>query len=173
MVPNLEQIREVASKDQFLNEIKVFLDNLAQQDKSKALYVVKNLFFAPETHPRVRYMIADRLGRLGSRQLFQQLLSYFILRKFPDTLALITALRAFGDPEAVPALSEYYPNATYRECMEIMEAIANSRSPETMEFLSQIYNQQISYAQNFDANEHEEIRQRASALMGKSMMRFD
>lgn len=173
MVPNLEQIREVASKDQYLNEIKIFLDNLAQQDKSKALYLIKNLFFAPETHPRIRYMIADKMGRLGSRQLFQQLLSYFILRKFPDTLSLITALRSFGDPDAVPALSEYYPQANYRECLEIMEAIANSRSPETMEFLSQIYNQQISYTQDFEAHEQEEIRQRASALMGKSMMRFD
>lgn len=173
MIPNFERIREVAAKDSFVNEIKVFLDNLAAQDRSKALYVAKNLFFAPETHPRVRYVIAERLGKLGPRQLFQQLLSYFILKKFPDTLSLIAALRSFADPEAVPALAEYYKDATYKECLEIISAVANSQSPETVEFLSSIYNEQVEYALKLLPAELLEIRQRASSALGKSIMRFD
>lgn len=173
MIPNFERIREVAAKDTFVNEIKVFLDNLTAQDRSKALYVAKNLFFAPETHPRVRYVIAERLGKLGPRQLFQQLLSYFILKKFPDTLSLIAALRSFADPEAVPALAEYYKDATYKECLEIISAVANSQSPETVEFLSSIYNEQVEYTLKLLPAELLEIRQRASSALGKSIMRFD
>lgn len=173
MIPNLDRIREVAAKDAYVNEIRVFLENLATQDKAKALYVAKALFFAPETHPRVRYAIAEKMGKLGPRQLFQQLLSYFILKKFPDTLALLAALRSFADPEAVPALAEYYREGSYRECLEIIDAVANSQSPETVEFLSRIYNEQIEYAQSFDASELLEIRNRASSALGKSIMRFD
>lgn len=173
MVPNIERILEVASKDQFVNEIKVFLDNLATQDRAKALYVAKTLFFAPETHPRVRYVVAERLGKLGPKTLFQQLLSYFILKKFPDTLSLIAALRSYGDPDAVPALSEYYVHGSVRECLDIIDAVAASRSPETVEFLSKIYNEQIEYTQPMDAEERERIRQRASSAMGKNILRFD
>lgn len=173
MIPNLDRIREVASKDQFIEEIRVFLDNLATQSKSKALHVARNLFFAPETHPRVRYMIAERLGKLGSKQLFQQLLSYFILHKFPDTLSLIAAIRSFADPEALPALADYFTQANYRECLEIIEAIARTRAPETVELLSKIYNEQIEYAFEASPEELEALRQKASAAMGKNIMRFD
>ncbi|HEY9841114.1 MAG: hypothetical protein ACAI44_39640 [Candidatus Sericytochromatia bacterium] len=173
MIPNFDRIREVAAKDTYINEIKVFLDNLSIQDRSKALYLAKNLFFAPETHPRVRYVIAEKLGKLGPRQLFQQLLSYFILKKFPDTLSLIAALRSFADAEAVPALAEYYCEANYRECLEIIDAVAMSQSPETVEFLSRIYNEQIAYARALEPAELLEIRQRASSALGKSIMRFD
>lgn len=173
MIPNFERLREVAAKDTYISEIKTFLDNLAAQDRSKALYVAKNLFFAPETHPRVRYVIAERLGKLGPRQLFQQLLSYFILKKFPDTLSLIAALRSFADAEAVPALAEYYREASFRECLEIIGAVANSQSPETVEFLSSIYNEQVQYVQPLKPEELLEIRQRASSALGKSIMRFD
>ncbi len=173
MIPNLDRLREVAAKDAYVNEIRVFLDNLTNQDRSKALYVAKTLFFAPETHPRVRYAIAGRLGKLGPRQLFQQLLSYFILKKFPDTLSLIEALRGFADPEAVPALAEYYQEGTYRECLVIIDAVAQSQSPETVEFLSRVYNEQVDYIQKMDESEMLEIRQRASSALGKSIMRFD
>lgn len=173
MIPNLDRIREVASKDSFVNEIKVFLDNLALQDRAKALYVAKNLFFAPETHPRVRHQIASRLGKLGPRQLFQQLLSYFILKKFPDTLSLIAALASFSDAEALPALAEYYPHGTYRECLEIIDAVAITAAPETVELLSRIYNEQVEYTYKLDAAELQEIRQRASSALGKNIMRFD
>jgi hypothetical protein len=173
VIPNLERIREVATKDSYVNEIKVFLENLSTQDRSKALYLAKTLFFAPETHPRVRYVVAERLGKLGPKQLFQQMLSYFILKKFPDTLSLIAALRAFADPEAVPALAEYYREASYRECLDIIDAVGSTQAPETVEFLSRIYNEQIDYVQSFDAVELLEIRQRASSALGKSIMRFD
>lgn len=173
MIPNLDRIREIAAKDTYVSEIRAFLDNLATQDRSKALYVAKTLFFAPETHPRVRHSVASRLGKLGPKQLFQQLLSYFILKKFPDTLSLIAALRSFGDPEAVPALAEYYREGTYRECLEIIDAVAMSQSPETVEFLSRVYNEQVEYTQKLDPDEMLEIRQRASSALGKSIMRFE
>ncbi len=173
MIHNIERIREVASKDNYVGEIRQFIDNLIQQDRNKALYLVKTLFFAPETHPRVRYVVAERLGKLGSKQVFQQLLSYFILKKFPDTLSLIAALRSFADPEAVPALAEYYREASYKECLDIIDAVAGTQAPETVEFLSQIYNEQVEYVQKFEASEMLEIRQRASSALGKSIMRFD
>lgn len=173
MIPNLDRIREVASKDQFVNEIKVFLANLATQDKNKALYVARSLFFAPETHPRVRYMVAETLGKLGQKQLFQQLLSHFILRKFPDTRALIAALRSFSDPEALPALADYYTQAQYRECLEIIEAVAKIQAPETVELLSKIYNEQIKYAFEPSPEELDTMRQKASQAMGKNIMHFD
>jgi len=172
MIPNIEQIRETASKDKFIDEIRIFVDSLISQNKSKALFVVRTLFFAPETHPRVRYVIAERIGKVGSRQLFQQLLSYFILKKFPDTLSLIAALKSYADAEALPALSEYYPEANYRECLEIIDAVTLTQAPETVEFLSQIYNEQIQYQQSFEPQELENLRQRASAAMGKNIMRF-
>ncbi|PKL77556.1 MAG: hypothetical protein CVV27_05135 [Candidatus Melainabacteria bacterium HGW-Melainabacteria-1] len=173
MIPNLDRIREVAAKDAYVGEIRVFLENLSIQDRSKALYLAKALFFAPETHPKVRYVIGERLGKLGPRQLFQQLLSYFILKKFPDTLSLIAALRSFADPDAVPALSEYYREGSYRECLEIITAVAHTQSPETVEFLSRIYNEQVDYLQPLSPQELVEIRQRASSALGKSIMRFD
>ena len=57
--------------------------------------------------------------------MFQQLLSYFILRKFPDTIALIVALKSFSDPECAPALIAYYPQATFRESLEIIDDYAH------------------------------------------------
>lgn len=173
MIKNIEQIRSVASKDQFMNEIKVFIENLITQDKSKALYLVRTLFFAPETHPRVRHMIAQYLGKLGQKQLFQQLLSYFILRKFPDNLSLLAAIGSFKDPEAMPALVEYYTQGNFRECREILRIATQVRAPETVEFLSQIYNEQIEYKDAFDAQELQELRQLASEAMGKNIMRFE
>lgn len=173
MMHYIEQIRELASKDQYLNEIKAFIDNLISHDKLKALQLARTLFFAPETHPRVRYVIAERLGKVGSHQLFQQLLSYFILKKFPDTLSLLAALKSYADAEALPALSAYYPEGNYRECLEIIDTLAHTQAPETVELLSQIYNEQIDYQQTFEAQELENIRQRASVAMGKQIMRFD
>ncbi|PIQ27584.1 hypothetical protein COW36_16385 [bacterium (Candidatus Blackallbacteria) CG17_big_fil_post_rev_8_21_14_2_50_48_46] len=173
MIDNLDQIREVAQKDTFINEITVFVDNLIAQDKTKALYLLKQLFFAPEIHPRVRYMLAQRLGKMGPIQLFQQLLSYFILRKFPDTLSLISALRSFNQPEAVPALVDYYPHASYREQLEIIETLAQVSAPETVEFLSQIFNDQIEYANALEPEQREEIRQNASSALSRKIMRFD
>lgn len=173
MISNIDNIREVASRDQYITEIKVFTDSLMAQDKTKALYLIKTLFFAPETHPRVRYVIAERMGKVGQKQMFQQLLSYFILRKFPDTVALIAAIKSFGDPESAPALMAYYPEASYRECLEIIDALSTSQSPDSLEFLSRIYNEQMEYQQSFDREEMEAIRQRATLAMGKGIMRFD
>jgi hypothetical protein len=173
MIDNLDKIKEVAQKDLFINEIAVFVENLIAQDKVKALYLLKNLFFAPEIHPRVRYMLAQHLGKIGPIQLFQQLLSYFILNKFPDTLSLIAALRSFGHIDAVPALMDYYPNASFREQLEIIDSLAHIAAPETVEFLSQIYNEQIDYAHTLDASERNEIRHRASSALSKKIMRFD
>lgn len=173
MIDNLDKIKEVAQKDAFINEIAVFVDNLIEQDKVKALYLLKNLFFAPEIHPRVRYMLAQRIGKIGPVQLFQQLLSYFILNKFPDTLSVIAALRSFGHPDAVPALIDYYPQANYREQLEIIETLAHVSAPETIEFLSLIYNEQVTYARPPEKAELDEIRHRASSAMSKKIMRFD
>ena len=78
--------------------------------------------------------------------------------------------RQLGLGAAVTALAEYYREGTYRECLEIIDAVANSQSPETVEFLSRIYNEQLEYAQNFDAAELLEIRQRASSALGKSIV---
>jgi len=173
MIDNLDKIKEVAQKDAFINEISVFVDNLIDQDKVKALYLLKNLFFAPEIHPRVRYMLAQRIGKIGPLQLFQQLLSYFILNKFPDTLSVIAALRSFGNADAVPALIDYYPQANYREQLEIIETLAHVSAPETIEFLSQIYNEQVAYAHPPDKKELDEIRHKASSALSKKIMRFD
>ncbi len=173
MISNIDNIREVASKDQYITEIKVFTDSLIGQDKAKALFLVKTLFFAPETHPKVRYIIAERMGKVGQKQLFQQLLSYFILRKFPDTVSLIAALKSFGDPESAPALIAYYPQATFNESLEIIDALSTSQSPESLEFLSGVYNEQVEQNPEFSRSEIEEIRQQATLAMGKGMMRFD
>ena len=173
MIDNIDQIRNVASKDQFIQEISVFVDNLIAQNKQKALHVIRTLFFAPETHPRVRYMIAERMGKVAPKQLFQQLLSYFILRKFPDLLSLLAAIKSFKDPEAMAALTAYYPEGNYKECREILQIAALAPAPETVEFLSQIYNEQLEYSQELTLQEREELRHMASAAMGKSIMRFD
>lgn len=173
MIDNLDQIREVAQKDTFLEQIRIFVDQLIQQDKIKALYLLKQLFFAPEIHPRVRFMLAQRLGQIGPHQLFQQLLSYYILRKFPDTLSLIAALRSFNRAEAVPALIDHYPEATYREQLEIIETLAQVSAPETIEFLSRIFNEQVNYQHPLDTEQYEEIRQRASSALSRKIMRFE
>ena len=67
----------------------------------------------------------------------------------------------------------YYPEASFRECLEIIDALSTSQSPDSLEFLSRVYNEQMEYQQNFDAQELEEIRQRATLAMGKGIMRFD
>jgi hypothetical protein len=173
MIPNLDKIRQVAEKDGYAKEIGTFIDSLSSQDVSKALYVARTLFFAPETHPRVRYTIGERLGKLGNHQLFTQILSYFILQSFPDRMALISSLRSFGNREAIPALIEYYPLASYRECLEIIEALATIQAPEAVEFLSSIYNEQVNYRDSYSPKEIETIRERSSSALSRTLMRFD
>lgn len=173
MVEGIDQIRAVAQRDTSLEQIRIFVDQLIQQDKVKALSVVKQLFFAPETHPQVRFMLAQRLGQIAPHQLFQQLLSYYILRKFPDTLSLIAALRSFKHAEAIPALIDHYPEATYREQLEIIEALAQISAPQTVEFLSRIFNNQINYQQSLSTEQLEEIRQRASSALSRKIMRIE
>jgi hypothetical protein len=173
MAEHFEQIQLAAQKDGQIEDIVDFIDHLIQHNKQNALYILKKLFFAPETHPRVRYTLAGRLGALAPYQVFQQLLSYFILHKFPDTLALIAALRSFDRPDILPALMDYYPQATYREQLEIIEALAQISAPETVEFLSQIFNEQIQYRQEVSSEHIYEIRQRASSALSKKIMRFD
>lgn len=173
MVEHFDQIRTAAQKDAQIEEVVNFIDYLTQNNKQNALYLLKKLFFAPETHPRVRYVLAGRLGKLAPYQLFQQLLSYFILHKFPDTVALIAALRSFNRSDALPALIDYYPQATYREQLEIIDTLAQISAPETVEFLSRIFNEQIQYQAEIPAEHQHELRQRASSALSKKIMRFD
>lgn len=173
MIEHFEQIRVAAQKEAQIDEITSFLDYLTLHNKQNALYVLKKLFFSPETHPRVRYMLAGRLGGLAPYELFQQLLSYFILHKFPDTLALIAALRGFRRSDVLPALIDYYPRASYREHLEIIETLAQISAPETVEFLSRIFNEQIQYSLELLPEQLYEIRQRASSALSKKIMRFD
>lgn len=173
MIQNIEQIKEVAQKETFASEISVFISNLIAQDQEKALYVAKTLFFSPEIHPQVRYKIGTVLGRFKNPQIFNQILSHFILRNFPDRMALICALKSFANMESVPALKEYYREASYREKLEIIDALAAVQTPETVEFLSQIYNQQIEYVVAPEEDELPVLRDRASSALSKNIMRFD
>jgi len=173
MIDNLEQIKSVAQKDTFANEISIFIKNMLSQDMDKALHIAKSLFFSPETHPRVRYGIGELMGSFKNPQIFNQILSYFILKNFPDRMALICSLKSFANLESVPALEAYYKEASHRERLEIIDALAAVQSPDTIEFLSQIHNQQIEYLREPEPDELPEIRDRASSALSKNIMRFD
>lgn len=168
-----EHIQQVASQESYAHEINVFLNNLWHKDTTQAFQIAKNLFFAPETHAKVRYRIAELLGKSNNQTLFNQLLSYLILRTFFDPIALIAALKSFANPTAVPSLVQYYRSyASFEECLEVIDAVASVQAPETIEFLSQVYNEQMAYATPFEPGQMQQIREQASAALSRQIMRF-
>lgn len=170
----LEQIQQVACQAAYASEIKVFLKNLWHKDSQQALHIAKTLFFAEETHPQVRYQVANTLGKSNNQTLFNQLLSYLILRNFFDPLALIAALKGFANPTAVASLVQHYRSyATFEECLEIIDAVAAVQSPETIEFLSQVYNHQLVPSSPLQPTDMKQIRECASSALSRQLMRLD
>ena len=85
-------------------------------------------------------LIARELAKFRNYQFFYQTLSSFILGS-GDRRSLIRALHSFANPEAVPALIDYYRSkANSEEKLEIVEALGAIDAVESLEFLSRIYN---------------------------------
>lgn len=171
----LEKLKELASEARYGKQIVDIIYKLKGHDTQAAISLTKTIFFSTETHPEVRYALATLLGNVVSQQqVFNQVLSYFILKTFPDQRSLIRALKSFANPDAVPSLIQYYTTeASLEERLDIIETLAAIQTPEAVEFLSQIYNRQVHYEDELAPEDHHRIRERASSTLSRHLMRLD
>ena len=138
---HLEELEEAVSHREYKDRVGMIFQRFQDYDPQEVQQLITRLFFNPQTHPEVRYAIARELERFKSYQFYYQALSAFVLR-WRDQRALIRALRSFGNPEAVPALIQYYRNgATPEEKIEVVEALGAIDVLESLTFLSRVYNE--------------------------------
>lgn len=174
MDEKIQKLKDAATNEEFADKIVRIINQLKIEDNQTAFFIVKTLFFEETTHHHVRYEIAKIVDNFYSQQFFNQVLSYFILKNFSDRISIIRALKSFAKAESVPSLIQFYKeSATWPERLEVIDTLAAIPAPETIEFLSQIYNQQIHYQDNADETMIASIRERASSAMSKQLMRFN
>ncbi|MGV3527036.1 MAG: HEAT repeat domain-containing protein [Candidatus Sericytochromatia bacterium] len=137
---NVQELEQAVRQADFQHRVGQLFQKLQSQDTREVQRLITRLFFQPETHPDVRYAMARELARFRNYQFFFQTLSSFILGA-QDRRSLIRALHSFANPEAVPALIDYYRNgASWDEKLEIIDALGDIDSMESLAFLSHIYN---------------------------------
>ncbi len=151
---DLQDLESDVQKSEFSSQVGTLFQRLQAEPAEEVQLLISRLFFHPKTHPDVRYAMARELERFENYQFFYQTLSSFILG-FKDQRSLIRALRSFANPEAVPALIEYYrkPQASLSEKIEIVEALGQVESVESLMFLSRVYNElfdQLNTSENLD-----------------------
>jgi len=151
---DLEDLESDVQKSDFASQVGTLFQRLQSEKTEEVQSLISRLFFHPKTHPDVRYAMARELEKFENYQFFYQTLSSFILG-FKDQRSLIRALRSFANPEAVPSLIEYYrkPQATLSEKIEIVGALGQVESVESLMFLSRVYNElfdQLNTSENLD-----------------------
>lgn len=138
---NLEELEESVSHAEYKDRVGMIFQRFQEYDPKEVQQLVTRLFFNPQTHPEVRYAMARELERFKNYQFFYQALSAFTLG-WRDQRSLIRALRSFANPEAVPALMQYYRNgATPEEKVEVVQALGAIDVLESLTFLSRVYNE--------------------------------
>ncbi|MEZ0372315.1 MAG: HEAT repeat domain-containing protein [Candidatus Sericytochromatia bacterium] len=165
-----QDLEEAVQNPEFKSQIALVLQRLQEQDNREVQQLISRLFFSPKTHPEVRYAIARELARFRNYQFFYQTLSSFILGA-GDRRSLIRALHSFANPEAVPALIDYYrSNASNEEKLEIVDALGAIDSVESLEFLSRIYNDLYERGQLDSSDSYiQDLHQRLAAALAKKM----
>lgn len=138
---NLEELEEAVSHAEYKDRVGMIFQRFQEYEPKEVQQLVTRLFFNPQTHPEVRYAMARELERFKNYQFFYQALSAFTLG-WRDQRSLIRALRSFANPEAVPALIQYYRNgATPAEKIEVVQALGAIDVLESLTFLSRVYNE--------------------------------
>ena len=167
---DLKELEKAVQNIEFKNRIGMLFQKLEGYDNREMQRMVTRLFFHPLTHPEVRYAMATQLSRFKNYQFFYQTLSSFILGS-NDQRSLIRALHSFANPEAVPALIEYYRGkSTHLEKLEIIDSLGEIDSIESLEFLSKIYNDlfMINTHPQYTA-EQEELQQKLAMALARKM----
>lgn len=138
---HLEELEEAVSHGEYKDRVGMIFQRFQDYDPQEVQQLITRLFFHPNTHPEVRYAMARELERFRNYQFFYQALSAFVLG-WHDQRSLIRALRSFKNPEAVPALIQYYRNgAGPEEKIEVVEALGAIDVLESLTFLSRVYNE--------------------------------
>ncbi len=139
---NLEELEQSVQRADFKERVGMIFQRFQDYDPREVQQVITRLFFNPDTHPEVRYAMARELENFKSYQFFYQALSSFVLG-WHDQRALIRALRSFANPEAVPALIQFYRSgkASNKEKIEVVEALGAIDVLESLTFLSRVYNE--------------------------------
>lgn len=167
---DLKELERAVQNQEFKNRVGMLFQQLQEQDGRETQHMITRLFFHPRTHPEVRYAMATELSKFKNYQFFYQALSSFILGS-EDQRSLIRALRSFANPEAVPALIDYYRDkAKWSEKLEIVEALGEIDSIESLEFLSKIYNELFASGMPIKENaEMQELQQRLAMALARKM----
>lgn len=138
---DLQTLAQAVQNEEFKHQVGMLFQKFKQQNSRDVQQMITRIFFQPQTHPEVRYAMARELARFRNYQFFYQTLSAFILG-FSDQRSLIRALHSFANPESVPALMDYYRNsASWEEKIEIVDALGDIESMESLAFLSKVYNE--------------------------------
>lgn len=167
---NSRDLEQAVRNPEFKNQIALVFQKLQEQDNREVQQLITRLFFSPLTHPEVRYAIARELAKFRNYQFFYQTLSSFILGS-ADRRSLIRALHSFANPEAVPALIDYYRGASSaEEKLEIVDALGAIDSVESLEFLSRIYNDLYERGQLDSADSYvQDLHARLAAALARKM----
>lgn len=163
-------LEQAVRNPEFKNQIALVFQRLQEQDTREVQQLITRLFFSPLTHPDVRYAIARELAKFRNYQFFYQTLSSFILGS-GDRRAYIRALHSFANPEAVPALIDYYRGtSSAEEKLEIVDALGAIDSVESLEFLSRIYNELYERGQLDSPDAYiQDLHARLAAALAKKM----
>lgn len=167
---NSQELEQAVQNPEFKTQIAMLFQRFHEQNRPDVQQLITRLFFSPLTHPDVRYAMARELARFRNYQFFYQTLSSFILGS-GDRRSLIRALHSFANPEAVPALIDYYRGAANpEEKLEIVEALGAIESVESLEFLSRIYNELYERNQLESNDEYlNELHQRLADALARKM----
>lgn len=132
----LERSRHADEREAVLAEI----DRRLKADLKGSVLWLRDLFFQPETDVVTRREIAGRLGRTRHPQLFNLVFGHFLLGGDPERIALVIALGEFAQATTVPALIERWDEADYQERQHILTAMEKVPIPQSLEFLSDLFN---------------------------------
>lgn len=153
-------------KDEVLEKLK----QLFLEDREIAINILTEIFFSPDTDTSIRREIAHLIGNTKSPQLFNMVLSHFILKTFNDSVFLIRALGAFKNPKSIRALIDFYSEADWEAREEIINALSYVPVPGTFEFFSQIFNDEIELKGEIDLAFQQKLKQKASAALSKQII---
>jgi len=167
---DLQELEKAVQNPEFRHRVGMLFQSLQAQDSRGMQQIMTRLFFHPKTHPEVRYTMARELARFRNYQFFYQTLSSFILG-FHDQRSLIRALHSFANPESVPAMIEYYRNqASWEEKLEIVDALGDIESMESLAFLSKIYNDLYEHGMPEQLDQQiVELQQRLATALARKM----
>jgi len=153
-------------KDEVVAQIK----QLFLEDREIAINMLTEIAFSPDTDNSIRRELAPMIGNTKSPQLFNMVLSHFILKTFNDPVFLIRAIGAFRNPKAIRSLIDFYTESDWEAREEIIKALSGIPVPETFEFFSQIFNDEIELKGEVDVAYQAKLKQKASAALSKQII---